>query len=139
MSELKDLKDNFTGNFTAFSYSSNMLLLGSDLGEILQMELPSKTTKYFDLEGAILSIDSNFDDSYWAAGSDLGILFIKKTNSRFAKKTYNDFGEGKEIRQIRFYKENALVVSTLEKVEIVFLRDLKLGLDCTRVAVVKNS
>jgi hypothetical protein len=55
--ELKDLKDNFSGNFTAFSYSPNLLLLGSHLGEVLQMELPSKVTKYFDLEGAILTLD----------------------------------------------------------------------------------
>jgi hypothetical protein len=40
---------------------------------------------------------------------------------------------------VRFYKENACVVSTIEKVELIFIRDLKLGLDCTCVPIVKDS
>ena len=102
------------------------------------MELPSNKIKYFDLDGVVLTLDCNYDGSTWAAGTDIGVLMIKKTNSRFAKKTYNDFGEGHEIRQIRFYKDNAMVVNTIEKVEIFYIRDLKLGLDCHRVSVVNK-
>jgi hypothetical protein len=135
---MKNLKENIGGNFTAFSYTPQLLVLGTDLGEIMQMELPSKKVKYFDLDGTVLTIDCNFSSKIWAAGTDIGALFIKKTHSRFGKRTINDFGEGLEIRQIRFYKELSMVVSTIEKVEVIFLRDLKLGFDCQRFPIVED-
>lgn len=135
---MKNLQDNIGGKFTAFSYTPNLLLLGTNLGEILQLELPSRKAKYFDLDGIVLSLDCNYGSTIWAAGTDLGVLFIKKTHSRFGKRTYSDFGEGHEIRQVRFYKEFSLAVNTIEKVELLFLRDLKLGFDCQRVTIINE-
>jgi hypothetical protein len=135
---LKSVRDNIGGKFTAFSYTPNLLLLGTNLGEVLQIELPSKKSKYFELDGVILTLDCNNTSKIWAAGTDIGVLFIKKTQSRFGKRTISDFGEGHEIRQVRFYNTNALVVNTIAKVEVIYLRDLKLGFDCQRVPLVED-
>lgn len=138
LKNIKDISDNLSGKYTAFSFTPKLLLIGTDLGEIMQLELPSKKVKYFELDGIVLTIDCNYSSKIWAAGTDLGVVFIKKTHSRFSKRTLNDFGDGHEIRQIRFYKENAVVINTIEKVEIIFLRDLKLGFDCRRYPIVEN-
>jgi len=86
----KNFQETHKGKLTCMAKSQNLVLLGSDFGEVIEYTLKTKNKRVFKIGGVVLSIDINPSQKIWAAGSSNSHIFIKKVD-KWAKKTDFDF------------------------------------------------
>lgn len=137
--EINDLLiPHFEGKLTCFYFTKKLLVIGTDEGEIVELDRTKSKCRKFSLNGTIVSVDINNSSSVWAAGSSEGHILIKKSCGGWAKKTLNNFGEGRPITQVRFYKNMKMIVSTDCKVTRFVLRDIKLSFDVAKNVILSD-
>lgn len=103
--EINDLLiPHFEGKMTCFYYTSKLLILGTDEGEIVELDRTNEKCRTFSLEGTIVTVDINNNSTIWAAGSSEGHVFVKKAYGGWAKKNLTTSEREDRLLKLDFTK-----------------------------------
>lgn len=122
---------------TCISKSKSYFVIGTDKGEIIELEYKKQLIRKFKVEGIVLCCDINEDESLFVAGTSESVIFLKKMQGGWKKKSDSRMMDGKPIISIRFFEKNAFVVATRVNVRRVKIRDIKLAYDFMSTKVFK--
>lgn len=130
------------GNLVSFSISKltkQTIILGSDLGEVIEIDLRNDKVRNYTIPGKISACDITPQEKLFAAGSVKGDIVVKKTFGGWAKKTISSYPQKGQIVQIKFINDNDFLLCTNKDVVMMTALDMKLTFEIKQFRVFQSS
>lgn len=134
------LKGQYSGSLTCFAFSADyrsLLVLATDQGEVVEIDLMQRKIRKHKLDVKIHSIDISPDREKWVAGLDNGEIYVKKTYGAWTSKRQKV--DDKPINQIRFASNDIAVIASDFNVHKIEIKDLKVMYDVTRTYILHSN
>lgn len=136
------IEEQLKGKLTSFCVSKGskqIVILGSEFGEILEVDFKNGKIRSFSLSSKISTCDVSEEEKIFCVGTIKGEIFIKKTFGNWAKKKVTSFCKRGQIVQVRFFNDSDLLVCTNKDAFILSLTDMKLTFEVKTRHIFQNS
>lgn len=133
------IEHNIIGNLTCFAFTPDrrsVAVLGTDQGQVLEVDLPVRKLRKHKLDSKIHSIDVSPDKEKFVAGLDSGEIYVKRTYGTWTSKRFKV--DDKPLLFIKFYSHDTFVVATERSVFKIIVKDLKVMFDIAKFNLLPN-
>ena len=139
--EIADLiKNQINGQLVCFAVSEekkDLIIIGTDLGDVVEVELRQKKVRRHKLESRVTSLDISPDCEKFVAGLQTGEVYLKKTFGSWSSKRQKI--DDHPLLQVRFTTNDSILSVSESNIFRLELTDLKVIYDISKKPIIQNS